>query len=82
MKYFELNNQEKKILKDFEGGKLKLLKTSRKRYQNYAKNSLKKTKNINIRVNEAVLLRIKSMAVKEGMPYQTLISSWLHKLSV
>jgi predicted DNA binding CopG/RHH family protein len=39
----------------------------------------RKTKNINIRISEDDLSRLKRKAEEEGMPYQTLISSVLHK---
>ena len=39
----------------------------------------RKNKNINIRVSEADLDRIRTKADREGLPYQTLISSVLHK---
>lgn len=39
----------------------------------------RKTKNINIRINEYDLNHLKRKAEEEGMPYQTLISSVLHK---
>lgn len=39
----------------------------------------RKNKNINIRLSEMDLERIKSRADREGLPYQTLISSVLHK---
>ncbi len=39
----------------------------------------RKTKNINIRISEDDLTRLKQRAEEEGMPYQTLISSVLHK---
>ena len=39
----------------------------------------RKNKNINIRLSEMDLERIKSRAEREGLPYQTLISSVLHK---
>ena len=38
-----------------------------------------KRKAINIKVLESDLERIKAMALQEGMPYQTLINSVLHK---
>jgi predicted DNA binding CopG/RHH family protein len=40
---------------------------------------VKKTRNINIRISEFDLDRLKSLSSKEGLPYQTLISSVLHK---
>jgi len=39
----------------------------------------RKTKNINIRISEPDLTRLKKRAEEEGVPYQTLISSVLHK---
>ena len=39
----------------------------------------RKTRNINIRVREQDLERLKKRAEEEGVPYQTLISSVLHK---
>ena len=41
--------------------------------------SMRKRKAITLRVNENDLNKIKEKAVREGMPYQTLISSVLHK---
>lgn len=40
-----------------------------------------KTKTISLRINENVLQAIKRKAAEEGLPYQTLISSVLHKFS-
>lgn len=84
MQYFDLDTKEKQLLKDFETGKLKEiknLKKAKKLYRQYANNTLQKTKSINIRINERDLYRLKSQAIKEGMPYQTLIASLLHKFS-
>ena len=39
----------------------------------------RKTRNINIRISEHDLGRLKKRAEEEGVPYQTLISSVLHK---
>lgn len=41
--------------------------------------SSRKTKNINIRISEFDLSQLKQKAADEGVPYQTLISSVLHK---
>ncbi len=43
------------------------------------KTRLNKRKSINLRLLENDLQRIKTEAIKEGIPYQTLISSILHK---
>ena len=42
----------------------------------------KKNKNINLRISEADLDEIKRIAIREGMPYQTLIGSLVHKYAV
>lgn len=46
-----------------------------------AENTLKKDKRISIRVYGSDLLRLKRLAAKEGLPYQTFITSLLHKFS-
>jgi len=40
---------------------------------------VRKTRNVNIRISEAVLEELKKRSQEEGIPYQTLISSVLHK---
>lgn len=84
MKYYELDDYEKEILRDYEKGKFKPvtnLKQEKARLKAYAKATLDKTRNINIRISEADLLRIKALAAEKGLPYQTLISSILHQNS-
>ena len=55
------------------------LKKELKRYQVIAKNSLKKDQRINIRLASKDLMDLQTKAMQEGLPYQTLISSVLHK---
>ncbi len=81
-KYFELTNEEQELLKVFEAGKLKgveNLTDQKKLYQKYAENTLEKTKNVNLRLSQKTVLKLKAKAVSEGIPYQTLASSILHK---
>jgi predicted DNA binding CopG/RHH family protein len=40
---------------------------------------IRKTRNVNIRLSESVLEQLKRRSREEGIPYQTLISSVLHK---
>ena len=40
---------------------------------------IRKNRNINIRLSDEVLGAIKKRSLREGIPYQTLISSVLHK---
>ena len=42
-------------------------------------NAANKTRNINIRISEYDLEKVKRKSVEEGMPYQTLIASVIHK---
>lgn len=84
MKYFELDEQEKEILGAYNKGKLKSvpnLKQEIKRFQTYAKVALDKTKNVNIRISEGDLLKIRALAMRKGIPYQTLLTSLIHQYS-
>ena len=40
---------------------------------------VRKSRSVNIRIAESVLEALKRRAIQEGLPYQTLISSILHK---
>lgn len=84
MKYYELDKEEEKILKDYDDGKYGKVNNSKaeiSRLQEAAKATLNKTKNINIRLTEKDLQQIKSKAVKIGIPYQTLLTSLIHQYS-
>jgi predicted DNA binding CopG/RHH family protein len=50
----------------------------RRRIESILKRS-RKTKNINIRISEYDLEKLREKSEEEGIPYQTLISSILHK---
>lgn len=83
-KYYELDPEEEEILKAYEEGKLVRVKNfakQKKLLEQAAKNTLSKTKNINIRLSERVVARLKAKAAKEGLPYQTLASSILHRFA-
>lgn len=84
MKYFELDEEEQELLKEFDRGEWKPIKDfakMKKLYEEYARNTLNKTKNINIRLSEKDLQKLKRKAMEEGLPYQTLVSSVLHKFA-
>lgn len=81
-KNLELDIEEKEILEAIENDELVsigLKNTELQELQEIAKNTLAKTRAISIRISERDLLKIKAAAVREGMPYQTFISSTLHK---
>jgi len=73
-----LDDYENEILEAYENGKLKPSK-SHTNYQEIASNTLKKNKKINIRISENDLSALQRKAAREGIPYQTLIGSVLHK---
>ena len=78
----KLDEEEVKILRDFERGELTSInnfKEEKRQLEEAAHNFLQKDKRINIRISSRDLETLQKKAVKEGMPYQTLISSTLHK---
>lgn len=61
---------------------VKNMKSEIERHRKIARHTLdllKKNKNINIRVSDSVLSKLKIKALDEGLPYQTLIGSILYK---
>jgi predicted DNA binding CopG/RHH family protein len=77
-----LDKEEKDILLSLEQGELKdvpHMENEIRRLSSILTESRKKTKNINIRLVEADLTKIKSMAYENGLPYQTLISTILRQ---
>lgn len=82
MRAVVLSDEEKEILEAFEKGQLVPSKDAEKIKKNLteaAKNTLNKTKNINIRLSEKDIQKAKTKAAKEGLPYQTLLSSVIHR---
>ena len=78
----KLNKEEKEILNAYEKGDFPSVPNLKKeivKYRDYAKDTLQKNKRINIRISERDLIHIQRKAVEEGLPYQTFISSILHK---
>ncbi len=77
-----LDKEERRILQDFERGEFESLRNFRqekRQMEDAARRMLQKGKRINIRISDRDLERIRKRAAVEGMPYQTLISSTLHK---
>ncbi|MCK5760227.1 MAG: hypothetical protein KAH33_02970 [Candidatus Delongbacteria bacterium] len=77
-KKIKLDAYENEILEAFEDGRL-MISESKNDYQEVAANTLKKNKKINIRISDNDLSALQRRAVREGVPYQTLIGSVLHK---
>ena len=77
-----LNSEEKEILKAFDAGKLKRAKNSSKEREAHkvvAEATFRKDARINIRLSSRDLRALQARALKEGIPYQSLVSSVLHK---
>jgi predicted DNA binding CopG/RHH family protein len=82
MSKIKLDKDEQEILESFERGEWKSVqnvKAEIKKHQEYARRTLKKDKRINIRLSSKVLEGIQTLAVENGIPYQTLMSSILHR---
>jgi predicted DNA binding CopG/RHH family protein len=67
------------ILSEIESGEWKSSKVSLDEYKASAENQFKKNERISIRISEFDLKSIQKRAISEGMPYQTLITSLIHK---
>jgi predicted DNA binding CopG/RHH family protein len=78
----KLDGEEKAILASVERGEwrsVKGVKRATGRYSQYAKATFRKDRRLNIRISSKDLEAIQKRALEEGLPYQTLISSLLHK---
>ena len=78
----ELEPWEQELLDAFEQGEFVSVpdvKKSNAEYRELFSSFFQKRKNINIRISEQDLLKVKSKAIEEGIPYQTYISSLIHK---
>jgi predicted DNA binding CopG/RHH family protein len=82
LNYNNLEREEQEILDLFEQGKLSSVENAAdemKLAMKAAHQHLKKDARINIRLSQFDLDRLRRIAANEGLPYQTLISSVLHK---
>jgi len=79
----QFNKDELQILQDFERGEFQSIRnfqSEKQKLEEAARSTLKKDTRINIRISSRDLERIQMRAAREGVPYQTYISSSLHKL--
>ena len=79
----KLTEEEKSILDSFERGEWKPIKNldaEKKRVREIARATMRKDKRVNIRISQRDLIELQRKAVHEGLPYQTFISSLLHKV--
>jgi predicted DNA binding CopG/RHH family protein len=82
MKKNELDHDEQTILNSFDRGEWKPAANREEeieRHVSYAKNTLTKDRRVNIRISSKDLEEIQAIAVEDGLPYQTLMASVLHR---
>ena len=78
----KLDKEEKEILESFERGEWESVPNLEERkaeLKEYAQATIRKDKRVNIRISQRDLRELQRIALREGLPYQTLISSILHK---
>jgi predicted DNA binding CopG/RHH family protein len=71
-----------RVLKDYESEALRSSKPGKaglRRFQQAARATMAKDRRLNIRLSSPVLEGLQARASEEGLPYQTLIASVLHK---
>ena len=76
-----MDNEERELLAAFERGELESIasKAELARIKAAARATAIKDRRVNVRLSSGDLLDILAKAMEEGMPYQTLIASVLHK---
>jgi predicted DNA binding CopG/RHH family protein len=81
MSKLRLSKEETKLLESVESGDYESTLTDirRKELEGTATNTFRKDKRINIRISNRDLIAVQSRASEEGIPYQTLVSSIIHK---
>jgi predicted DNA binding CopG/RHH family protein len=78
----KLPKEEQRLLDSVEKGEWERIpdfKNEQARYREAARATLRKDKRVNIRMTERDLVHLQKAAMHEGLPYQTFISSILHK---
>jgi predicted DNA binding CopG/RHH family protein len=77
----KLDAYEQEVLGAFDRGRLKSVATKGElaRYKASARATAIKDRRVNIRLSSGDLSDIQARALEEGVPYQTLIASVLHK---
>jgi len=78
----KLDKEEKDLLKSFEDGEwnsIKAVSKKKKEFVKFAKYTSAKNKRINIRLSVKDLANLKAKSLEEGLPYQTLVASVIHR---
>lgn len=78
----KLDPEEQELLDSFDRGEWKSVaddEAEKIRHQTYAHNTLRKDRRVNIRISSKDLDELQALAIEYGVPYQTLMSSVLHR---
>jgi predicted DNA binding CopG/RHH family protein len=82
MSDLKLQQDELELLASYEADEWKSarnIKEQKEQYRSYARATFRKDKRVNIRIASKDLFDLQKRAIREGIPYQTLIASVLHK---
>lgn len=78
----KLDPQEAELLRSYEAGEwytIDNFDAEAQMYAQHARAAFKKDRRVNIRISSHDLERIQIRALEDGLPYQTLMASILHK---
>ena len=78
----KLDQEERALLESFEAGEWRSVPDKDaeiERYRTYAQATFRKDRRVNLRISSRDLEALQKRALVEGIPYQTLIASILHK---
>ncbi len=76
----KLTKEERELERSIQRGEWRSLpKSEIRRYQAYARATIRKSTRINIRLSPQDLIGMRLRAEEEGIPYQTLVASVIHK---
>ncbi len=77
-----LDDYEQDLIASIENDEFEIVTLTEQelvRFKTAADNTGKKDQRMNIRMSSADISKLKAKALEEGIPYQTLVSSVLHK---
>jgi len=82
MKTKRKKSADERLLERYEAGEFvstSPTKAELKKFRDAARATLVKDRRVNIRLSSSVMMGLQARAAEEGLPYQTLIASVLHK---
>ena len=77
-----MKNDDKSLMKSIENDEwisVKNKNTILKKLKDTARNTILKDQRMNVRISKRDLVNLKAKALEEGIPYQTLVTSIIHK---